>query len=73
MLWVFGNIRPNEKKNTRKTERESLERQTEDLQRSVQQFRLSQNDAPSLPGKGAAPAGQRRPTPTAAGDEWVAF
>ena len=51
----------------------ALERQTEDLQRSVQQFRLSQNDAPSLPGKGAAPAGQRRPTPTAAGDEWVAF
>ena len=49
----------------------ALERQTEDLQRSVQQFRLSQNDTPNLPAKSVAPAGQRR-TETA-GDEWVAF
>lgn len=51
----------------------ALERQTEDLQRSVQQFRLSQNDTPNLPAKSAAPAGQRRPAAATPGDEWVAF
>lgn len=51
----------------------ALERQTEDLQRSVQQFRLSQNDTPNLPAKSVAPAGQRRTETAAPGDEWVAF
>lgn len=51
----------------------ALERQTEDLQRSVQQFRLSQDDTPNLPAKRAASAGQQRPATAASGDEWVAF
>lgn len=49
----------------------ALERQTEALQRSVQQFRLSQNDTAALPVTRAASAGQRRPG--ASTDEWVAF
>ncbi|MBN6044545.1 Tar ligand binding domain-containing protein [Citrobacter sp. ku-bf4] len=51
----------------------ALERQTEDLQRSVQQFRLSQDDTPNLPAKRAASAGQQRPATAASGNEWVAF
>lgn len=51
----------------------ALERQTEDLQRSVQQFRLSQNDTSALPAKRVASAGQQRPATAASGDEWVAF
>jgi Methyl-accepting chemotaxis protein len=44
----------------------ALERQTEDLQRSVQQFRLSQSDAPAV----ASPETRRA---DASGGEWVSL
>ena len=47
----------------------ALERQTEDLQRAVQQFRLSSEDQHAV----AAPRNAPLPAAKAASDEWVAF
>ena len=51
----------------------ALERQTEELQRSVQQFRLSHNDAQINPAKTVSPASPRGASAAKSGDEWVAF
>ena len=51
----------------------ALERQTEELQRSVQQFRLSHNDAQISPAKTVSPVSPRGASAAKSGDEWVAF
>lgn len=52
----------------------ALERQTEDLQRSVQQFRLSASEPQQRVTAKAAPGVQRMAsTPAQSTDEWVSF
>ncbi|EPF2244746.1 methyl-accepting chemotaxis protein [Citrobacter werkmanii] len=51
----------------------ALERQTEELQRSVQQFRLSANDAQYTATAAASPSAERKTSATAKTDDWVSF
>jgi methyl-accepting chemotaxis protein len=51
----------------------ALERQTEDLQRAVQQFRLSANDAQHASTNTVLPAEESVAPKTSKTDEWVAF